>query len=73
MSRSKWKGPLINKQNLNFNNKIFSRDLVLTKFFLNKVIFVYNGKILIKILITENMIGYKAGEFISTRKKFNYK
>lgn len=66
MSRSKWKGPYI-------NNKIFSRELLLTKFFLNKAIYIYNGKILTKLLITENMIGYKAGEFVLTRKKFNYK
>ena len=85
MSRSKWKGPFIKNQNLNYNTKIFantrlvynpkifSKTLVLTKFFLNKSILTYNGKQFTKLVITETMIGHKLGEFICTRKKFHYK
>jgi len=73
MSRSKWKGPFIKNQNLNYKTKIVSKTLVLTKFFLNKSILTYNGKNFTKLVITETMIGHKLGEFICTRKKFHYK
>lgn len=73
MSRSKWKGPFIKNQNLNYTTKIVPKTLVLTKFFLHKSILTYNGKNFTKLVITETMIGHKLGEFISTRKKFHYK
>lgn len=34
---------------------------------------VYNGKTFTTIKIIEEMINYKLGEFINTRKQFSYK
>ena len=34
---------------------------------------IYNGKDFIKIKILKDMIGYKFGEFINTRKRYIYK
>jgi ribosomal protein S19 len=51
------------------NKKIYNRSLTILNFFKNKVFFVYNGKIFISLKITKEMIGYKFGEFIFTKKK----
>jgi ribosomal protein S19 len=34
---------------------------------------IYNGKNFIKLKITKDMLGYKFGEFINTKKKHIYK
>lgn len=34
---------------------------------------VYNGKTFITIKIVDEMVGYKVGEFVLTRKQFSYK
>ncbi|KAH8705152.1 putative 30S ribosomal protein S19 [Talaromyces proteolyticus] len=34
---------------------------------------VHNGKIYQDVLITEEMVGRKLGEFVATRKRFTYK
>jgi len=81
MSRSKWKGPFVDKNLLKKvgyekTKKIFltkSRTSTIIPSFVGKCFKIYNGKIFHKIIITEKMIGYKLGEFSPTRKPFSYK
>ena len=81
MARSKWKGPYINKnlleliKNYKKNKQIFtnSRNSTIIPIFVNKLINVNNGKIYQKLKIIKNMVGYKLGEFVPTRKNFSFK
>ena len=52
---------------------IFQRNTTILPKFVNKTFEIYNGKKLNEILITENMIGHKFGEFSPTRKRFVFK
>ena len=75
MTRSVWKGPfvvssLLKKKNC---NNIYSTSTTIVPRFLNKKFNIYNGHKFISILVVENMIGYKFGEFLSTRKKCIHK
>ena len=38
-------------------------------FFIGLTLQVYNGKKFIKLKVTDNMVGYKIGEFVFTRNK----
>nr|YP_010147299.1 ribosomal protein S19 [Coscinodiscus wailesii]QQP21860.1 ribosomal protein S19 [Coscinodiscus wailesii] len=67
MKRSFRKGPYIN------NKKIITKNSLITSLFLNKTVVLYIGNTFEKVLITKEMIGFKFGEFIKTRKSFNYK
>ena len=78
MSRSKWKGPYLYKKNLkkfkdNYTKTKISRNTEILPQFLEQTFNVYNGKKYAEILVTEEMIGYKFGEFCSTRKRFFFK
>ena len=81
MSRSKWKGPYLSKNGLknltqfkkSDSKAMITRNTIILPKFVNKVFKVYNGKKLNEILITENMIGHKFGEFSPTRKRFIFK
>ena len=82
MSRVKWKNPYVQNsliKTINTNSimkneiKTFSRSSVIIPKFVNAVFEIYNGKTFLKLKITENMVGHKLGEFLSTRKKFIYK
>jgi len=59
------------------NNKKFvythSRKSTIIREFVGYSFFVYNGKTFIKVLITDDMVGYKLGEFSPTRKRFSFK
>lgn len=87
MSRSKWKFHYIHNSILrlsnilDFNNqqkirkikKIWSRSSTIPSFLLGATVWVHNGKEFKKVLITEDKIGYKFGEFSTTRKRSVYK
>jgi small subunit ribosomal protein S19 len=76
MSRSIFKGPLINpflKLEKNKKIKLFNKNLIILPEFLNHTFNVYSGKKFVLLDIKENMIGYKFGEFLSTRAKYKYK
>ncbi len=60
MSRSIWKGPYINTNIIN-TKKIYSRNSVVTSSFINKRVFVYNGKNLIPVIINREKVGFKFG------------
>lgn len=78
MNRSKWKGPFIKQDILALTKKdlyvkTFSKNSVITPKILGKIFDVYNGNMFHKLIIKEEMIGYKLGEFLFTRKKFSFK
>jgi small subunit ribosomal protein S19 len=86
MSRSKWKGPFVDFQHLNNNLTYFkqqenniktnikiSRNSDIIPGFLGLTFYVYNGKSYDEIIVNEDMIGHKFGEFSFTRAKFIFK
>lgn len=48
--------------------KVWSRNTTISKYLLNKTIYVYNGKTFEKLYITGDMLGFKIGDFVFTRK-----
>lgn len=81
MGRSKWKGPFISKNNFkdlqqskkNYVKITISRNSTILPKFLEKSFKIYNGKKFDEIVVTEEMIGHKFGEFSPTRKRFLFK
>ena len=88
MSRSMWKGPYLDPslwkkiyRNLKETKtypkrnslKIWSRRSIILPYFVGKNVEIHQGKHFIKLLITEDMIGHKFGEFALTRKKCDHK
>lgn len=78
MSRSLKKGPFVDpklikkiskiKQGEKIVVKTWSRNSTVIPAMAGLTIAVYNGKTHVPILITEDMIGHKLGEFAPTRK-----
>lgn len=80
MSRSKWKGIYTNINSKNFKNLkktkntlLISRNSSIIPKFVGLTFEVYTGKNLKKISVTEEMVGYKFGEFAKTRSDFAFK
>lgn len=81
MSRSNWKGPYIENLLITtiYNdkkkkeNQTNSRKTVITPVFIGKTVTIHNGKIFLKLKITDEMLGHKLGEFSPTRKTFTFK
>ena len=48
--------------------KVWSRNSIIPFFLINTTVFVHNGKIFKKLVITREKVGYKFGEFVFTRK-----
>nr|YP_010444090.1 ribosomal protein S19 [Haramonas pauciplastida]UTE94977.1 ribosomal protein S19 [Haramonas pauciplastida] len=78
MSRSKKKGPFVayhllekiedlKKNSTNETIKTWSRSSTITPDMIGHTIAVYNGKQHVPVLINEQIIGHKLGEFASTR------
>ena len=71
MSRSKCKIVFISIKLKKINKEkkinIWSRSSIIPELLINKNVFVYNGKIFKKILITREKVGYKFGEFVFTK------
>ena len=77
MSRSLKKGPFVDpklmRKVLKVGNdeqvqiKTWARASTIAPEFVGKTIAVHNGRRHVPILITENMVGYKLGEFVPTR------
>ena len=53
--------------------KKIARNYKITPFIVGKSFKVHTGKIFLKIYITDEMVGHKIGEFVSTREKFMFK
>jgi ribosomal protein S19 len=75
MSRNNKKSPFF-KYNLINNQKkwikIFNKNLVIMPKDIDINYNIYNGKTFIKLKITKDMLGYKFGEFINTKKRNIY-
>ncbi|WGH26112.1 MAG: 30S ribosomal protein S19 [Candidatus Shikimatogenerans bostrichidophilus] len=79
MPRSLKKGPYVDyklikkikENNKKKNNKklikTWSRSSVITPEFIGNTLLVHNGKKFIPVFVTEEMVGYKLGEFSPTR------
>ena len=78
MARSVWKGPFVDGYLLkkaevarassrNDVIKIWSRRSTILPQFVSLTFGVYNGRKFIPVLVTEDMIGHKFGEFSPTR------
>lgn len=76
MSRSLFKGPLINPLiilNKKKQLKLFNKNLTILPEYVDYTFNVYNGKSFILLAIKDNMVGYKFGEFITTRARYQHK
>ncbi len=78
MTRSIWKSPFSQNQifkSIYLNNnyekpiKIWNRNSVVFPLFVGKILSIYNGKKFVNVQISEEMVGFKVGEFVPTRKK----
>lgn len=69
MTRSLSKGVFSEIKLKSTVTKIFSRRSVILPNCLNKNFLIYNGKSFIPLLVSEEMIQHKFGEFSTTRKK----
>ena len=76
MSRSKWKGPYVGLTNFKTkelkkqSNFELPRNMEITPKLIGLTFKVHNGKEHKEITITDEMVGYKLGEFVFTRAKF---
>jgi ribosomal protein S19 len=52
---------------------IFKKNIYINVKDLNKKFLIYNGKDFQKLIISKEMIGYRFGEFVSTRKVVMFK
>jgi len=74
MRRSKWKGNFIDNSvlKLSFQKKkqlkIWSRRSVIPSFLIGDTVLIYNGKEFKKVKITREKLGFKFGEFSTTRR-----
>jgi len=53
--------------------KIYKKNLYIGLDDLGKKFLVYNGKSFYKLIISKEMVGYRFGEFVFTRKFFKFK
>ena len=53
--------------------RIWSRRSVILPQFIDEKVFIHNGKTFISLVITEEMVGHKFGEFAMTRKRAIHK
>ena len=83
MSRSVWKGPFVDRSLLKKVEsvresgrkeviKTWSRRSTILPQFVGITFGVYNGKKFIPVLVTDQMIGHKLGEFAPTRTYFGH-
>jgi len=81
MARSKWKGLYVDPTLLNNVNNFDFKSEIQTTFrnseilpnFVNKTFKIHTGNSYTTILVSEEMIGHKFGEFAFTRKRFIFK
>ena len=89
MSRSKWKHPFVHRSvrkkvkrikemqstsnSKRFRIKTMSRNSQITKDFIDMSFMVHDGRDFRPIIVTEDMVGHKFGEFVYTRQRYSYK
>ena len=72
MNRSQWKGPFLDlcifkKNTKKTTPKIWSRRSTIPAALIGKMISIYNGKFFKTIMVTREKVGFKFGEFSTTR------
>ncbi|MEO9903711.1 MULTISPECIES: 30S ribosomal protein S19 [Nisaea] len=83
MSRSVWKGPFVDGYLLKKSDasrasgrneviKTWSRRSTVLPQFVGLTFGVHNGQKFIPVLVTENMVGHKLGEFAPTRTYYGH-
>ncbi len=83
MARSVWKGPFVDGYLLKKAEKAgasgrkqvirtWSRRSTILPQFVGLTFGVYNGRKFVPVLVTENMVGHKLGEFSPTRTFFGH-
>lgn len=83
MARSVWKGPFVDGYLLKKAEaargstrktmiKTWSRRSTILPQFVGLTFNVYNGRKFIPVLVTENMVGHKLGEFAPTRSYYGH-
>lgn len=83
MARSVWKGPFVDgyllkkvqevvKSGKNTVIKTWSRRSTVLPQFVGLTFSVYNGKKFIPVLVSEEMVGHKFGEFAPTRTYYGH-
>jgi small subunit ribosomal protein S19 len=83
MARSLWKGPFVDgfllkkaetarSSGRNEIIKIWSRRSTILPQFVGLTFAVYNGHKFLPVLVTENMVGHKFGEFAPTRTFYGH-
>ncbi|KAJ3088537.1 mitochondrial ribosomal small subunit component [Quaeritorhiza haematococci] len=77
MPRAAWKGPFMIPFQLPSNPKepikTMARACTVIPAFVGRKFLVHNGKDYLPVIITEQMVNHKLGEFAPTRKPFSYK
>ena len=81
MSRSIWKKPfsenyifkeIYKNKNNNLKQKVIilhSKNSIIFPIFVGSIFAIYNGQKFVNLLVNKDMVGYRFGEFVSTRKK----
>ncbi|KAI0799749.1 mitochondrial 30S ribosomal protein S19 [Irpex lacteus] len=79
-ARSAWKGPyFVSFPNLkhaienNIAIKTEARGSTILPNFVGARFEVHNGQTYVPIMVTQDMVGHKLGEFAQTRKRFKYR
>ena len=75
MSRSLKKGPYVDRRLLDKAERIgkrepiktWSRDCTIVPEFVGVTFLVHNGRLFMRLYVTEDMVGHKLGEFAPTR------
>jgi ribosomal protein S19 len=52
---------------------VYKKNKIITSMHLNKKFLIYNGKDFQKLIVSKEMLGYKFGEFVMTRKIVTFK
>jgi len=81
MTRAKWKGPYVDPTLLNNVNSFdlkseiqtTSRNSEILPNFVDKTFKIHTGNSYTTVLVSDEMIGHKFGEFAFTRKRFIFK
>jgi ribosomal protein S19 len=74
MRRSKWKGNFIDNSIIKLSTqnkkqlKVWSRRSAIPAFLIGATVLIYSGKEFKKVKITREKVGFKFGEFCTTRR-----
>lgn len=63
---------LLNKLTKRNNVKTHCREMVIVPQMMNKTVMVHTGKEYVPVMITEEMVGFRLGEFAQTRKSVKH-